>query len=107
MSAWWALRPEWSLRPPGSSLRRSRVESGKLRRILIVKLSALGDVAHDGPGHRVLPAPMPCTAGLRKRCDRDVECRESIPPGDVAAAAAGLIGAPEQGGKRKHRNPGG
>jgi len=44
-----------------------------------------------GPGHRFLQAPLPCTACLRKQCDRDAECRESIRPGDAAAAMASLI----------------
>lgn len=44
-----------------------------------------------GPGHRFLQAPLPCTACLRKQCDRDPECRESIRPGDAAAAMASLI----------------
>jgi len=45
-----------------------------------------------GPNHRFLQAPMPCTACLRKRCDRDVECRQSISPEDVAKEMASLIG---------------
>ncbi len=44
-----------------------------------------------GPDHRFLQAPLPCTACLRKQCDRDAECRESIRPGDAAAAMASLI----------------
>ncbi len=43
-----------------------------------------------GPNHRFLQAPMPCTACLRKRCDRDAECRESIRAEDVAEAMAEL-----------------
>jgi len=45
-----------------------------------------------GPDHRFLQAPMPCTACLRRRCDRDAECRESIPPELVAREMAALIG---------------
>ncbi|HJX72573.1 MAG TPA: glycosyltransferase family 9 protein, partial [Candidatus Deferrimicrobiaceae bacterium] len=45
-----------------------------------------------GPKHRFVQAPMPCTACLRKRCDRDAECRESISPEDVAKEMASLIG---------------
>jgi heptosyltransferase-1 len=44
-----------------------------------------------GSRHRFLQAPMPCTACLRKRCARDAECRQSIRPGDAAAAMASLI----------------
>ncbi len=46
-----------------------------------------------GPNHRFLQAPMPCTACLRKRCDRDAECRESIRPEDAAGAMAELMAA--------------
>ena len=45
-----------------------------------------------GPNHRFVQAPMPCTACLRKRCDRDAECRESISPEDVAKEMVSLIG---------------
>lgn len=45
-----------------------------------------------GPYHRFLQAPLPCTACLRRRCDRDAECRKSISPEDAAGAMAGLIG---------------
>jgi heptosyltransferase-1 len=44
-----------------------------------------------GPGHRFLQAPMPCTACLRKRCERDAECRRSVSPEALAEAIAGLI----------------
>jgi len=44
-----------------------------------------------GSNHRFLQAPMPCTACLRKRCDRDAECRRSIPPEAVAEAMTGLV----------------
>ena len=44
-----------------------------------------------GPGHRFLQAPMECTACLRKRCDRDAECRRSISPQAAAEAMAGLM----------------
>jgi len=44
-----------------------------------------------GPNHRFLQAPMPCTACLRKRCDRDAECRESIRPEEAAGAMAELM----------------
>ena len=47
--------------------------------------------APHGPNHRFVQAPMPCTACLRKRCDRDAECRESFRPEDAAAAMASLI----------------
>ncbi len=46
-----------------------------------------------GPNHRFVQAPMPCTACLRKRCDRDAECRESIRPEEVAGAMADLMAA--------------
>jgi heptosyltransferase-1 len=49
--------------------------------------------APRGPGHRFLQAPLPCTACLRKRCDRDAECRASIPAGEVAEAMARLVAA--------------
>jgi len=42
-------------------------------------------------------APMPCTACLRKRCDWDAECRESIRPAEVAAAMADLMGVHDPG----------
>src|SRR4030067_819470 len=45
-----------------------------------------------GPKHRFVQAPMPCTACLRKRCDRDAECRESIWSEDVAKGRAALLG---------------
>jgi heptosyltransferase-1 len=44
-----------------------------------------------GPGHRFLQAPMPCTACLRKRCDRDAECRASISPEAAAGEMASLM----------------
>ncbi|GAB4364307.1 MAG: lipopolysaccharide heptosyltransferase I [Deltaproteobacteria bacterium] len=47
--------------------------------------------APPGPVHRFLQAPLPCTACLRKRCDRDAECRRSIPP-EAAAEIATLVG---------------
>jgi heptosyltransferase-1 len=47
--------------------------------------------APRGPGHRYLQAPLPCTACLRKRCDRDAECRASIPAPGVAEAMAQLV----------------
>jgi len=47
--------------------------------------------APRGDGHRFLQAPLPCTACLRKRCDRDAECRASIPAGEVAEAMARLV----------------
>ncbi len=54
--------------------------------------------APRGPGHRFLQAPLPCTAcQIRgdKVCERDAECRRSIPPEAAAAAMAGLMeGAP-------------
>lgn len=54
--------------------------------------------APKGPGHRFLQAPLPCTACQIKGdkvCERDAECRRSIPPEAAAAAMAGLMeGAP-------------
>ena len=47
--------------------------------------------APRGAGHRFLQAPLPCTACLRKRCDRDAECRASIPAPGVAEAVARLV----------------
>ncbi len=44
-----------------------------------------------GPGHRFLQSPLPCTACLRKRCDRDAECRRSISPEALAGAIAKLM----------------
>jgi len=44
-----------------------------------------------GPNHRFLQAPLPCTACLKKRCDRDAECRESILPEAVAKRMAELV----------------
>jgi len=48
--------------------------------------------APQGPGHRFLQAPLSCTACLRKRCDRDAECRASLRPEAAGAAMAELIG---------------
>lgn len=51
--------------------------------------------APRGPGHRFLQAPLPCTACQIKGdkvCERDAECRKSIPPEAAAAAMAGLMG---------------
>ena len=48
--------------------------------------------APAGPDHRFLQAPFPCTACLRRECDRDAECRVSIKPAEVAAAMADLMG---------------
>jgi len=50
-----------------------------------------------GPDHRFLQAPLPCTACLRRRCDRDEECRASLRPAEVAAAMAGLMRFPDPG----------
>lgn len=47
--------------------------------------------APRGPGHRFLQAPLPCTACLRRRCDRDAECRGSVRPSEAAEAMAGLM----------------
>lgn len=47
--------------------------------------------APRGDGHRFLQAPLPCTACLRKRCDRDAECRKTIPPEDAAGAMSELM----------------
>ncbi|HBO70059.1 MAG TPA: lipopolysaccharide heptosyltransferase I [Deltaproteobacteria bacterium] len=63
--------------------------------------------APHGPTHRFLQAPMPCTACLRKRCDRDAECRESVRPEDVATTMASLIDVPERNGRESPRSPGG
>jgi heptosyltransferase-1 len=46
-----------------------------------------------GPDHRFLQAPLPCTACLRRRCERDAECRASLRPAEAAAAMASLMGA--------------
>jgi heptosyltransferase-1 len=54
--------------------------------------------APRGPGHRFLQAPLPCTACQIKGdkvCERDAECRKSIPAAAAAAAMAELMeGAP-------------
>ncbi|MCL5966774.1 MAG: glycosyltransferase family 9 protein [Deltaproteobacteria bacterium] len=47
--------------------------------------------APQGDGHRFLQAPLPCTACLKKRCDRDPECRKSIDPSSAARAMAALM----------------
>jgi heptosyltransferase-1 len=50
--------------------------------------------APRGPGHRFLQAPLPCTACQIKGdkvCERDAECRKSIPPEAAAEAMAGLM----------------
>jgi heptosyltransferase-1 len=47
--------------------------------------------APTGPGHRFLQAPLPCTACLRKACDRDAECRASLRAADAAAAMGSLM----------------
>jgi len=50
--------------------------------------------APRGPGHRFLQAPLPCTACQikgNKVCERDAECRKSIPPEAAAAAMAELM----------------
>lgn len=44
-----------------------------------------------GPGHRFLQAPLPCTACLRKRCEKDALCRETIPPEAMAGEMAALM----------------
>ena len=49
--------------------------------------------APRGPGHRFLQAPLPCTACLRKDCERDAECRASIPAREVAEEMARLVAA--------------
>jgi heptosyltransferase-1 len=46
-----------------------------------------------GPDHRFLQAPLPCTACLRKTCDRDAACRASLRPVDAAAAMRVLMGS--------------
>jgi heptosyltransferase-1 len=50
--------------------------------------------APRGDGHRFLQAPLPCTACQIKGdkvCERDAECRKSIPPEAAAAAMTGLM----------------
>jgi heptosyltransferase I len=44
-----------------------------------------------GPDHRFLQAPLPCTACLRRECERDVECRASLRPAEVATAMAEFL----------------
>ena len=44
-----------------------------------------------GPDHRFLQAPLPCTACLRRECERDAECRAGLRPADVAATMAELL----------------
>ena len=44
-----------------------------------------------GPDHRFLQAGLPCTACLRRECERDAECRASLRPAEVAAAMAGFL----------------
>lgn len=52
-----------------------------------------------GPSHRFLQAPMDCAACLRRTCDRDRECRESLRQGAAASLMDGLMGGPgAQGG---------
>jgi heptosyltransferase I len=53
-----------------------------------------------GPGHRFLQAPMPCTACLRRQCDRDGECRRSILPAAAAEAMSALLGQDGADGAR-------
>jgi len=43
------------------------------------------------PGHRFLQAPLPCTACLRRRCERDAECRRAIAPEAAAEAVAATL----------------
>jgi len=47
--------------------------------------------APEGPSHRFLQAPMECTACLRKECDRDQMCRDSISPMEAAEIMAELM----------------
>ncbi len=50
--------------------------------------------APRGDGHRFLQAPLPCTACQIKGdkvCERDAECRKSIPPEAAAAAMYALM----------------
>jgi len=47
--------------------------------------------APAGTAHRFLQAPMPCTACLRKACDRDAECRASLRPGEASQAMDALM----------------
>jgi len=49
--------------------------------------------APEGSSHRFLQAPMECTACLRKKCDRDQMCRDSISSMEAAEIMAELMGA--------------
>lgn len=44
-----------------------------------------------GSCHRIVQAPMPCTRCFRTRCDKDLECRESITPGIMLAAITDIL----------------
>ena len=44
-----------------------------------------------GPSHRFLQAPMECTACLRKKCNSDQICRESVSPVEAASLMAELM----------------
>jgi heptosyltransferase-1 len=51
--------------------------------------------APEGPRHRFIQAPLPCTGCQIKgsrTCPRDAECRESIAPAEVAQAMAAAMG---------------
>ncbi|HZD54794.1 MAG TPA: glycosyltransferase family 9 protein, partial [Candidatus Aquicultoraceae bacterium] len=53
--------------------------------------------APRGEGHRFLQAPLPCTACQIKGdrvCERDAECRRSIPPAAAASAMSELMEGP-------------
>ncbi|MCL1925861.1 MAG: glycosyltransferase family 9 protein [Syntrophorhabdaceae bacterium] len=49
--------------------------------------------APDGASHRFLQAPMECTACLRKECDRNQMCLDSVSSLEAAELMAGLMGA--------------
>jgi ADP-heptose:LPS heptosyltransferase len=57
---------------------------------------SLGEyAAPEGPRHRFVQAPQPCTGCQikgTKTCPRDAACRESVPAADVAGAMKELMG---------------
>ena len=61
-----------------------------------VSLYRSSDGRRSGPRgeqHRLLQAPMTCTACFKTRCERDMECRGSITVAMMVAAVAELLGA--------------
>ena len=59
-----------------------------------VSLYRASDGRRSGPRgeqHRLVQAPMPCTACFKTRCERDGECRESITPGMVISEIESLF----------------